>query len=90
MLKGLCTYSYKQMLQMEKAEGVFDKLKKHLPEKELRAPRKKALTCIKDLLTWVKTALKKSESESDDNKINKLEKPTISSKLREELHVRKI
>ncbi len=75
--------------QVEKVEGVFEKLKKHLPPGELEQPKRKALECLRDLLRWVKTALKKGgdSDERDDNKINKVDKRRMDQRLREELHV---
>jgi len=40
--------------QMKKIEGVFEKLKKHLPKNELKTPKEKAFSCLSDLINWVK------------------------------------
>ena len=43
-------------------KSVLAKLKKHLPEEELEKPKEKSMTCLRDLLKWVTTALKQTDN----------------------------
>jgi len=91
--------------QMEKIDGVFDKLKKHLPEDELKSPKEKAFSCLRDLLNWVrgrhafvltsltlmtlKVTTALKRSAGKEEGENKHKTKALSQASKEELHVRR-